>query len=60
MYQRHVPEYWIADLDARLIERWIGGDDRPAVVTDWLLWHPSRAATPLTLDVRALRSILNT
>jgi Uma2 family endonuclease len=21
-YQRHVPEYWVVDLDARLIERW--------------------------------------
>src|SRR5437763_4522810 len=21
-YQRHVPEYWIVDIDARLIERW--------------------------------------
>jgi Uma2 family endonuclease len=59
LYQRHVPDYWIADIDARLIERWIPGDDRPVLVTESLVWHPSGAATPFTLDVPALfRSIL--
>jgi Uma2 family endonuclease len=29
-YQRvGVPEYWVVDLDARVIERWRPGDDRP-------------------------------
>jgi Uma2 family endonuclease len=27
-YQRHVPEYWIIDLESRLVERW-SGDDYP-------------------------------
>ena len=22
LYRRHVPEYWIVDLDARIVERW--------------------------------------
>jgi Uma2 family endonuclease len=51
LYQRHVPDYWIVDLDARLFERWAPGDDRPELVTDTLVWHPAGAATPFTLDV---------
>lgn len=31
LYQRHVPEYWIVDLDACVIERWRSGDARPEI-----------------------------
>jgi Uma2 family endonuclease len=54
LYQRHVSDYWIVDLDARLFERWTPGDERPEVVTEALVWHPAGAATPLTLDIDAL------
>lgn len=38
-YQRAgVPEYWIVDLDGRVVERWRPGDDRPEVLTDRLHW----------------------
>jgi Uma2 family endonuclease len=30
-YQRADIEYWIVDLDARLVERWLPGDDRASV-----------------------------
>src|SRR6476646_10950076 len=50
LYQRHVPNYWIVDLDARLIERWIPHEPRPELLTDTLVWHPPDAATPFTLD----------
>jgi len=50
-YQRHVPEYWIVDLEARLIERWRPGDDRPEILTEQLTWHPSGALTPMTLEL---------
>ena len=30
LYQGHVPEYCIVDLDSRIIERWQPGDSRPA------------------------------
>jgi Uma2 family endonuclease len=53
LYQRNVPDYWIIDLDARLFEHWTPGDDRPALVTDTLVWQPAGAATPCTLDLRA-------
>jgi Uma2 family endonuclease len=51
LYQRHVPEYWIVDPDARLFERWRPGDARPEVLTETLEWHPESAADPLRLDV---------
>ena len=53
LYQRNVPDYWIIDLDARLFEHWTPADDRPALVTDTLVWQPAGAATPCTLDLRA-------
>ncbi len=31
-----VGEYWIVDLDARLIERWLPSDERPEIVTEEL------------------------
>lgn len=54
LYQRHVPEYWIVDIDARSIERWRSGDERPAIVSDALTWTPEGAAEPLTLALDAL------
>lgn len=53
LYQRHVPDYWIVDLDARLFERWTPGDGRPELLTETLVWHPAGAATPFTLDIAA-------
>ncbi|MBI2401909.1 MAG: Uma2 family endonuclease [Gemmatimonadetes bacterium] len=47
-----VDEYWIVDLDARLIERWRRGDARPEVLRDALTWQPVGVAEPLTLDLK--------
>jgi Uma2 family endonuclease len=52
-YQRNVPEYWIVDLDARLIERWRPGDNRPEVLAELLEWLPSGARDPLRIDLAA-------
>jgi len=46
-----VPEYWIVDLDARLIERWRQGDARPEIVTGSLTWQPVAGAPALELDL---------
>ena len=35
-----VEEYWIVDLDARVVERWHPKDDRPQIVTGTLIWAP--------------------
>lgn len=48
-----VEEYWIVDIDARLIERWRRGDMRPEVVDAVLEWTLS-AAVRGTVDVPRL------
>jgi Uma2 family endonuclease len=53
MYQRHVPEYWIVDLDARLVERWRPEDTRPEILTERLDWLPEGALEPFQLDLPA-------
>ncbi len=55
IYQRAgVAEYWIVDLDARLVERWRPEDVRPEVLDERLVWAPPELSAPLTLDVRAI------
>lgn len=54
-YQRaRVPEYWIVDLDSRLVERWQPDDDRPKVLDDRLTWEPEPGVEALDLDLKAL------
>ena len=48
----HVDEYWIVDLDARVIERWTPERERPDLRRDEITWHPRGAPAPLVLDVR--------
>lgn len=50
-YQRHVSQYWIVDLDARLVERWLPGDERPEVVTAQLDWRPEGVDAPFVLSL---------
>jgi Uma2 family endonuclease len=53
-YQRHgIPEYWIVDLDSRLVERWRPGDDRPEILNETLTWQVSESAAPFELDLSA-------
>jgi len=55
IYQRaSVAEYWIVDLDARLVERWRPQDDRPEVITDTLRWQPDAALPSLVLELAPL------
>jgi len=52
LYQREgVGEYWIVDVDARVVERWRPSDERPEIVTTILTWHPQPAAAPFELDL---------
>ena len=51
-YQRaEVPEYWIVDLDARLVERWRPGDVRPEVLDHDITWMAHPDAPPLRIDL---------
>jgi Uma2 family endonuclease len=36
-----IEEYWIVDIDARLIERWRIGNERPEIVDGELRWELS-------------------
>ena len=35
-----VGEYWVVDPDARLVERWTPGDDRPEILDTVIVWAP--------------------
>jgi Uma2 family endonuclease len=49
-----VPEYWIVDNNARMVERWRPEDERPEQLTSVLTWHPVPTIEPLTIDLREL------
>jgi Uma2 family endonuclease len=52
LYQREgVPDYWIVDVNARLVERWRPEDDRPEIVSERLTWQPESAHPPLEIDL---------
>ena len=51
-YQRAgVPEYWIVDVDARLIERWTPNDTRAETLASELQWQPPGCAEALRIDL---------
>lgn len=52
LYQRSgVPEYWIVDLDARLIERWTPRDERPEILRERIAWIDPVTGAALTIDL---------
>ena len=56
-YQRTgVPEYWVVDLDARIVERWRPQDERPEVLDELLTWQPDPAHPALTISLPELFS----
>jgi len=48
-----VPEYWIVDAAARLVERWRPEDSRPEQLVDEILWQPKRDVPALRIDLDA-------
>ena len=53
-YQKAGIEFWIVDLDARLVERWRPREDRPEVLAESLDWRPEGAVEPLVVDLPSL------
>ncbi len=54
IYQRAgVAEYWIVDIDARLIERWTSEDERPEICDATITWQLPTGA-PGDIDVPQL------
>jgi Uma2 family endonuclease len=50
-YQRADIEYWIVDLDSRLVERWLPGDERPSIHAEQLAWQPGGASEPFMIEL---------
>jgi len=53
-YQRAGAEYWIVDLDARLVERWRPSDDRPEILTERIEWTAPDAPDALAIDLNEM------
>ena len=54
LYQAQgVPEYWIVDVNTRMVERWRPGDERAEFLADTLTWQPDPAVPPLPIDLPA-------
>jgi Uma2 family endonuclease len=52
LYQlERVPEYWIVDVNARLIERWHPDDERPQICDEIIEWRIAGHAPTLTIDL---------
>jgi Uma2 family endonuclease len=46
-----VDDYWIVDVDARVIERWQRGDERPEVLAVTLHWQPAVSVAALVINL---------
>ncbi len=54
LYQRQgVPEYWIVDVDARVVESWRATEDVGTVLTNKLAWQPDPVVPPLEIELNA-------
>jgi Uma2 family endonuclease len=51
--EARVTEYWVVDVDARMIERWLKDRETPTVAREELTWHPDDAANALRIDLPA-------
>ena len=49
--EESVDEYWIVDIDARVIERWRKGERRPDVLDEILEWQPRADVQPVVLEL---------
>jgi hypothetical protein len=51
---RYGPEYWIADSDARVVERWRPKVERPEIIVDILVWQLRPDVEPLSIGLETL------
>jgi len=60
LYQaQHVPEYWVVDIVARVIDRWRPDSSESELLRDALRWQPVPAREPLSIDLVAyFRNVL--
>jgi Uma2 family endonuclease len=48
---RGAPEYWVVDVDARLIERWRPEVGEPERLSDYITWQPAGASDAFVVDL---------
>jgi len=54
LYQAQgIPEYWIIDTDARVVERWRPDSNAAERLAQSVSWQPAASAAPLEIDVVA-------
>lgn len=53
-----VSEYWIVDLDARMVERWTPERETPEVLRTSVDWFPAGAGSSLTIDLAAMFELI--
>lgn len=46
-----VPDYWVVDLDGKVVEQWSPRRSTPVISVETLEWQPSGASEPLTVDL---------
>ena len=51
LQEERIPEYWIVDVDQRLVERWRPDDAQPAIDRESLLWQPRAGVPPLEIEL---------
>jgi Uma2 family endonuclease len=49
-----VPDYWVIDFDARILERWTPGSESPVMLQETFEWRPAGASTPLVVNLPEL------
>jgi Uma2 family endonuclease len=52
-HEEQVREYWIVDLDSRIVERSTPSEPRPEILDSRLVWLPDGATNPLAIDLAA-------
>jgi len=50
-YQRANIEYWIVDLDSRMVERWLPGEERPTIHAEQIVWQPAGATQAFVIEL---------
>ena len=49
-----VLEYWIVDIDSRLVERWRPRDQRPEILREKIEWQPDEKVGALAIDLKTI------
>jgi Uma2 family endonuclease len=54
LFQRNAVEYWVVDLDARVIERWLPDAAEPEICAERISWRAPGASSAMSMDITAL------